>query len=229
MALLLISTVSLMLTCAKYQFIVHDMYVSWHIRTSYDDIFTNNLLWLFATVDGGGVDMKYDARNFITTNGQQLTLIVRDDGCYLCANDIVSILPQFNRSFLEKKRGMRYVNANRLEIELLKQRGLVAKKACRAALYSAKTIVDICYSSAVQPPSFLTDFACEKVILKRIYIIYIYIYILNHIRTSFTSITYIKPGLLRTVNHSYIPLRVGYHCYYTSLRMRVNNNGILQT
>ena len=125
---------------------------------------------LFATVEGGGGEMKYDARNFITTNGQQLTLIVRDDGCYLCANDIVSILPQFNRSFLEKKRGMRYVNANRLEIELLKQRGLVAKKACRAALYSAKTIVDICYTSSVQPPSFLTDFASEKVQLKHVYI-----------------------------------------------------------
>ena len=132
----------------------------------------------YATVEGGGGDMKYDARNFITTNGQQLTLIVRDDGCYLCANDIVSILPQFNRSFLEKKRGMRYVNANRLEIELLKQRGLVAKKACRAALYSAKTIVDICYSSSVQPPSFLADFACEKVQLHVIHawdVCYIYI------------------------------------------------------
>lgn len=120
------------------------------------------LLWLFASVEGVN-EMKYDARNFITINGQQITAIVRDDDCYLCANDIVAVLPQFNRSFLEKKRGMRYVNANRLEIELLKQRGLVAKKACRAALYSAKTIVDICYSSSVQPPSFLSDFACGKV------------------------------------------------------------------
>ena len=107
--------------------------------------------------------MKYDGRNFITPNGQQITVIVREDGGYLCASDITTILPQFNRSFLEKKRGMRYVNANRLEIELLKQRGLVAKKACRAALYSAKTIVDICYSNSVQPPSFLADFSCEKV------------------------------------------------------------------
>lgn len=60
-----------------------------YIHTSYDNIFT---LWLFAIVEGGGGDMKYDACNFITTNGQQLTLIVWDDGCYLCANDIVSIL-----------------------------------------------------------------------------------------------------------------------------------------
>lgn len=114
------------------------------------------------TVEGTS-DMKYDGRSFVTPNGQQITIIVREDGGYLCASDITSILPQFNRSFLEKKRGMRYVNANRLEIELLKQRGLVAKKACRAAMYSAKTIVDICYSNSVQPPSFLADFACEKV------------------------------------------------------------------
>lgn len=114
------------------------------------------------TVEGTS-DMKYDGRSFVTPNGQQITVIVREDGGYLCASDITSILPQFNRSFLEKKRGMRYVNANRLEIELLKQRGLVAKKACRAAMYSAKTIVDICYSNSVQPPSFLADFACEKV------------------------------------------------------------------
>ena len=121
---------------------------------------------IFAAVEGI-TDLKYDARNFVTADGQQITLIIRDDGCYLCANNITTILPQFNRSFLEKKRGMRYVNANRLEIELLKQRGLVAKKACRAALYSAKTIVDICYSSSVQPPSFIVDFACEKVQWKR--------------------------------------------------------------
>ena len=121
------------------------------------------LLWLFATAEGAN-EMTYDARNFIsTTSGKPVTAIIRDDGCYLCANDIANILPQFNRSFLEKKRGMRYINANRLEIELLKQRGLVAKKACRAALYSANTIVDMCYSSSIQPPSFLADFARGKV------------------------------------------------------------------
>ncbi|XP_065903302.1 uncharacterized protein [Dysidea avara] len=107
-------------------------------------------------------EMKYDARSLVTPSGQQITPLVRDDGCYLCANDIVAILPHFSRSFLEKKRGMRYLNANRLEIELLKQRGLVAKKACRAALYSAKTIVDMCYSSSIQPPSFLADLASGK-------------------------------------------------------------------
>jgi len=133
-------------------------------------------------------EMKYDARSLVTPTGQQMTLLVRDDGCYLCANDIVAILPHFSRSFLEKKRGMRYLNANRLEIELLKQRGLVAKKACRAALYSAKTIVDMCYSSSIQPPDFLADLASGKVcnslvffIFEMICTLYIYKYLLDYI------------------------------------------------
>ena len=119
--------------------------------------------------------MKYDARSLVTPTGQQITPLIRDDGCYLCANDIAVILPQFSRSFLEKKRGMRYLNANRLEIELLKQRGLVAKKACRAALYSAKTIVDMCYSSSIQPPNFLADLASGKVCQQQVYIIVLFI------------------------------------------------------
>jgi len=120
-------------------------------------------------------EMKYDARSLVTPTGQQITPLVRDDGCYLCANDIFAILPHFSRSFLEKKRGMRYLNANRLEIELLKQRGLVAKKACRAALYSAKTIVDMCYSSSIQPPDFLADLASGKV-CSDLYTYKLYIY-----------------------------------------------------
>ena len=107
--------------------------------------------------------MNYDARSLVTPNGQQITPLIRDDGCYLCASDIAVMLPQFNRSFLVKNKYILQVNANRLEIELLKQRGLVSKWAHRATLYSAKTIVNMCYSISIEPPNFLADLARGKV------------------------------------------------------------------
>ena len=107
-----------------------------------------------------------DARRLTLPNGSSLTLLVRDGVVYIPNPELAKLLPSITRNVMESLRSTYSItvyHANKAEIGILKNLGILGVKAGRSLVYRAVDVAKMFDHWHTAVPEFLKELCDGKV------------------------------------------------------------------